>query len=213
VNRSKKDSVLKEYAKLAPRYDLRWDSYIRSSVKRTLARLPIREGERLLDVGCGTGQLLQALQTRPCNAELMGVDTTSEMLDVARSRLAKSTPLTVGQAEQLPFESASFDWLVSASVFHHIRKPGEALREFRRVLKPSGHLVITDWCHDYFACKILDVFLRAFNPSHFRTYTTRQCEVLLRESAFESIASERYRISFFWGLMTVWAEPSRKNET
>ena len=141
----------------------------------------------------------------------MGVDATSEMLGIARSRLAESIPLYVGQAERLPFESACFDWVVSSSVFHHIRKPREALAEFERILKPSGHLVITDWCHDYFACKILDIFLRTFNPSHFRTYTTRQCEALLGESAFESVTSERYRISFFWGLMTIRAEPARKN--
>jgi ubiquinone/menaquinone biosynthesis C-methylase UbiE len=206
MGQAKIDPVLKEYAKLAPQYDSRWAFYVRSSVENTLARLPLRGGDRVLDVGCGTGQLLAALQSLPPHVELFGVDLSSEMLSVARFRLANVLPLVAARAEQLPFRSATFDWVVSTSVFHYIREPGVALGEFHRLLKPNGSVVITDWCDDYLACKVCNLFLRGFSRSHFRSYTRDQCERLLRESSFEPVLVDRYRISRIWGLMTARAE-------
>ena len=206
MSRARTDPVLREYARLAPEYDSRWSFYVRSSVENTLARLPLRGGERVLDVGCGTGQLFAALQNRLSSVELLGVDPSREMLGVARSRLASGLPLVAARAEHLPFRDAAFDWVVSTSVFHYIREPRAALGEFHRLLKPTGSLIITDWCDDYLACKVCNLFLRAFSRSHFRTYTCDQCEQLLRESSFEPILVDRYRISRIWGLMTARAE-------
>ncbi len=206
MSRAKIDPVLREYARLAPRYDSRWSFYVRSSVENTLARLPLREGERVLDVGCGTGQLLAALHNRPSSMELLGIDPSRAMLRVARSRLGDALPLVGARAENLPFRDATFDWVVSTSVFHYIREPRAALGEFHRLLKPTGSLVITDWCDDYLACKVWNLFLRAFSRSHFRTYTRNQCERLLRESSFGPVLVDRYRISRIWGLMTARAE-------
>jgi ubiquinone/menaquinone biosynthesis C-methylase UbiE len=205
MSQGKSDPVAREYARLAPEYDSRWSFYVRSSLQNTLPRLDVREGEHVLDVGCGTGQLLAALHNRRLPVKLLGVDPSHEMLGVARSRLPNALPLMAARAEGLPFRDASFDWVVSTSVFHYLREPRAALAQFHRVLKPAGILVITDWCDDYLACKVCNLFLRAFSRSHFRTYTRDQCDHLLRESAFAPVLVDRYRISRIWGLMTARA--------
>ena len=206
INRKKNDPVLREYARLASQYDSRWSSYVRLSVDNTLARLPIREGQRVLDIGCGTGQLLADLHDRTPSAYSLGVDFSCEMLAVARTRLPNGFPLVASRAEQLPFADASFDWIVSSSMFHYLREPKVALAEFRRLLKPNGGLLITDWCDDYLSCKFLDVFLRVFSRSHNRTYPLQQLGQLLRESSFEPLAIDNYRVGGVWGLMTARAE-------
>lgn len=205
IRRRRNDPVLKEYARLASRYDSRWSSYVRLSVENTIARLPVREGQHVLDIGCGTGQLLAALRDRTPPAHSLGVDLSGEMLAVARSRLPSGFPLVASRAEQLPFLDASFDWIVSSSVFHYLHDPKVALAEFRRLLKPNGGLLITDWCDDYLSCKLLDVFLRVFNRSHIRTYTRQQLGELLRESSFDPLAIDTYRVGGIWGLMTARA--------
>ena len=71
-----------------------------------------------------------------------------------------------------------------------------------RVLRPNGRLVITDWCDDYIACRLCDLWLRAFNRAHFRTYGEKVCRHLLEEAGFIAVRVDAYRINWLWGLMT-----------
>ena len=64
--------------------------------------------------------------------------------------------LCEGWAEQLPFAAGQFDAVVSCNMFHYIRRPAEALREMRRVLRPGGRLIVTDWCDDFSPAEFAD---------------------------------------------------------
>jgi len=202
----RKESVVQEYARLALHYDRRWAFYVAATVHQTMKRLDLKPKERVLDVGCGTGELLKAVSQEFPKIEMAGVDPSAQMLHVARQKLTDRVKLKKGWAETLPFQNKSFDVLVSCSAFHFCREPIQALKEFRRVLKPKGRMVITDWCHDYFTCRVHDVFLRLFNHAHFKTYGSRELEALLRDSGFKSIKLERYKINWLWGMMTVQVE-------
>jgi len=71
-----------------------------------------------------------------------------------------------------------------------------------RVLKPSGLIIITDSCDNYWLCKIYDLFLRTFSHSHVKTYNTIECERLLKQENFSAIEVDQYNIDWFWGMMT-----------
>lgn len=200
-----RDHVLREYARLAARYDRKWAFYIQATSRETRARLRFEPNAALLDVGCGTGALLRELATSHPQARLAGIDPSPEMLAIARQRVPSAVELKTGWAEQIPFEEGMFDALVSCNVFHYVRRPRVALGEMARVLKPGGCLVITDWCDDYLACRICEVFLRRFNGAHFRVYGKQECARLLEETTWEDRAVERYKISWWWGLMTARA--------
>lgn len=195
--------MAEEYSRLAPVYDAKWSFYVESTIRETLARMAVRGGDRVLDVGCGTGTLLHELGRKCPEALLVGVDPVPEMLAVARRRLPSDVVLLEGRAERLPCEDGSFDVVVSCNVFHYIRQPIAALKEMGRVLRPGGELVITDWCDDYLACRLCDLYLRLFNPAHFKVYRQRECRRLLAEAGYLQPDIERYKISWLWGLMTV----------
>lgn len=197
-----KRHLIREYARIAADYERRWSFYLEATTRETLARLRLRPGDRLLDVGCGTGVLLYRLhQTHP-GLHLSGVDAVPEMLKIASAKLPPSVTLQHGWAEQLPFESEQFDVLVSCNMFHYVHEPVEALLEMRRVLHPGGMLFITDWCDDYLACRLCDLYLRLFDRAHFKTYGMHQCARLLRETGYGDVHVERYKINWLWGLMT-----------
>jgi ubiquinone/menaquinone biosynthesis C-methylase UbiE len=170
-----------------------------------MKRLDLKPTDRLLDVGCGTGTLLEAIvSVSPC-IEAVGLDPSPEMLNVARQKLCGRAELREGCAEALPFSERRFDVVVSCSAFHYWRKPALALREISRVLEPGGRLVLTDWCNDYLACRLFDLFLRLTNRAHFRTYGIREWKALLGPAGFTDVAIEPFKINWFWGLMTARA--------
>lgn len=127
------------------------------------------------------------------------------MLKIAQNKQIKDSALIASQAHCLPFRSKSFDIVVSCNAFHYLCKHEECLSDIARVLKPQGRNVITDWCDDYIACRVCDLFLRVFNRAHFKTYGRRACEHLLRNADYSNVQVERYKINWLWGLMTARA--------
>jgi ubiquinone/menaquinone biosynthesis C-methylase UbiE len=199
------EALLREYRRLAPCYDRRWANYVKASAHSTARRIELRHGQSLLDVGCGTGALLELLTERCPGVHLAGSDPCSAMLDIARVRVPASVSLVGAFAERLPFAGGCFDVVVSVSAFHFFHRPGEALAEMSRVLRPGGRLVITDWCDDFLTCRLCDWLLRWWDPAHATVYGSVQCQHFLEAAHFVGIQVERYKIDWLWGLMTATA--------
>lgn len=195
------DAVLTEYAALAPDYDRRWRRYVERSIRETLRRAAVRPGERVLDVGCGTGTMLLSLAQDCAGVFLSGVDPSPPMLQVARSKLPRDVGLCVAAAENLPFPDAAFDAVICTSVFHYI-KPEPALAEARRVLVPGGRVIITDWCDDFFWCRVCGVWLRWTGRPFSRIYRGSECAAELAAAGFVNVEIDRYKVSRLWGMMT-----------
>lgn len=108
-----------------------------------------RPGQRALDVGCGTGNLLLALGRATSGVELEGLDPDARMLARAgrKSRRA-AVPVTWrrGFAQELPFADHTVDRVFSCAMLHHLAPPAKdaMLAEVRRVLAPDGLLVLAD---------------------------------------------------------------------
>ena len=101
---------------------------------------------RILDVGCGTGDLTRLAARHYRAAEVVGVDFTRAMLDIAADRVRASGAeprIGFGEASalQLPLKDASFDVVMSAFVVRNLPRLGEAYRELKRVLVPGGTLL------------------------------------------------------------------------
>ncbi|MGA3220047.1 MAG: class I SAM-dependent methyltransferase [Acidimicrobiales bacterium] len=102
---------------------------------------------RLLDIGTGTGRLLDRLgQGRPGLA-LFGLDRSAGMLSAARQARAQLN-LVLGTAEALPFANESFDVVTTTLSFHHWSDQPKALSEVRRVLRPGGAFALADVSSD-----------------------------------------------------------------
>jgi ArsR family transcriptional regulator len=110
-----------------------------------LAGLPARVG-RLLDIGTGTGRLLELVAPRAESA--LGVDASREMLALARARLSERglSNCAVRQADmyRLPLPDSAYDTVTLQMVLHYAEDPAAALAEAARVLKPGGALLVVD---------------------------------------------------------------------
>jgi ArsR family transcriptional regulator len=98
----------------------------------------------LADLGCGTGRLSELLA--PNLSRIVGVDASPEMLAAAKERLSAfpNVELRPGELESLPIDDRTVDAAVLALVLHHTAEPSRVLSEARRVLRPSGRVLIVD---------------------------------------------------------------------
>ena len=106
-----------------------------------LHALEAKPPERVLDVGCGTGQLTARLARAFPASEVVGCDFSRGMLRHARAR-GRRPGWVQGDAGRLPFADGSFGAVVSTEAFHWFPAPDDALAEFRRVLAPRGRLLL-----------------------------------------------------------------------
>jgi ubiquinone/menaquinone biosynthesis C-methylase UbiE len=118
--------------------------------RRLVVEMALKRGQRVLDVGCGTGSLLLEVKAQQPGAEVVGIDPDPDILSIAREKArgaAVPIALDVGYADHLPYADGSFDHVVSTLAFHHLtsQERRAALREAMRVLRPGGGLHIGDF--------------------------------------------------------------------
>lgn len=200
-------SVTAQYDGWARVYDLFWRRYMNQTLPVAQQAAAVGASEKVLDVACGTGELLRRIVEDTPGAELTGVDLAPNMVEQARYKLAGETNARIEQADahDLPFDDDTFDVLVCANTFHYFTDPERVLREARRVLAPGGRLVLLDWCRDFWTCRVMDIFLRVVDPAYETCYTLDELTAALRSEGFETRDVFRYRFDFVWGMMVVEA--------
>ncbi|MBV9108646.1 MAG: class I SAM-dependent methyltransferase, partial [Gemmatimonadetes bacterium] len=141
-----------EYVSLAARYDRRWAAYNAQSLALLRPFVAGAELGRVLDLACGTANLLPRLGDWGARiADYVGVDLAPEMLLAARPKLAASpfpAAAVAADVAALPFEAGVFDTIITASALHDWPEPEPAFAEMRRVLRPGGRLLLLDWSRD-----------------------------------------------------------------
>lgn len=150
VNRA--EAAAAYFSRIAPQWDkIRSLHVAEREVENAIGRmLPEGVGD-LLDIGTGTGRMLEIFGPRVGRAE--GIDLSREMLAVARANLERAhlPNCTVRKADmyQLPFQANAFDAVTIHQVLHYADSPSRVIAEASRVLRPGGHLLVSDFApHD-----------------------------------------------------------------
>jgi ubiquinone/menaquinone biosynthesis C-methylase UbiE len=116
------------------------DAPARALYPHILGELKKRQFRSLLDVACGSGDLLTQVGT---SATLAGLEPSAEMVSAAKKQLGDRADVREGQASKVPWGDATFDVITSIGAFRGY-DPAVVLKEFARVLRPSGFIIIAD---------------------------------------------------------------------
>jgi ubiquinone/menaquinone biosynthesis C-methylase UbiE len=185
-----KDSVQGQFDRAA-------DSYRKSQVHasgedlQAIAQLVKAHAPQIvLDAGCGAGHT--AVTVAPFVERVTALDLSPAMLaqvkHLAQERSLDNITTRQGDVEAMPFDSDSFDMVLTRYSAHHWPNLGTALRECARVLKPQGRLIISDVIAPEEAAR--DTFLQAVellrDPSHVRDHSVAQWRALLNEAGFKA---------------------------
>jgi ubiquinone/menaquinone biosynthesis C-methylase UbiE len=207
--------LVEKYSRQADYYDRRWNlRWGEATLRAAMNAVPWEDLERVLDVGCGTGSLEEAVHGRLRPPQfLVGVDIALPMLQRAQQKLQDSESIRWinSPAEQLPFQSGSFDGLICNNSFHYYRQPLPVLKEFHRVLQPGGTLILVDWCYDFPGCKVSYWALRLAHHTYIHRYSLshvygrEEMSDLLFTAGFRLSSAESVGMDLGWGIMILRA--------
>jgi ubiquinone/menaquinone biosynthesis C-methylase UbiE len=145
--------------------------------------------DRVLDVGCGSGQFAVAIA--PLVAQVTGVDLTPEMLDEARAQQARAGVANIdwrqADATALPVADGAFDIVTSRSMLHHAADPAGALAEMRRACVPGGRIAVLDLTPAAEKAPAFDAIELLRDPSHARALTVGELRALGAELSLEEL--------------------------
>jgi ubiquinone/menaquinone biosynthesis C-methylase UbiE len=146
-------------------YDL-FSRFMRKDAERFFRRLGVTPGTRLLDVGCGAGQL--ALIATRAGAQVIGCDIATNWLKRARARAAaEGLEITFeeGDAESLPYADAQFDAVISLIGAMFAPRPDLVAAELTRVCRPGGMIAMANWTPDGFVGQMFRTMSKHIAPS------------------------------------------------
>lgn len=132
------------YDRVAETYEAIHAPRFREPARDLVEKAGIAEGDRVLDLGTGTGLVAQAAMDR--GGRVVGVDESLAMLRVAR-RARPSLDLVAADAIDLPFRPGTFDAVIGGFVIAHFTRPDTALFDVLRVLRPKGRIAFSVWAN------------------------------------------------------------------
>ena len=120
-----------------------YSKYGKISCENIYNYLKDKEYSKLLDVGCGTGYLINML-SKNYNAEFTGLDLSFEMINQANNKKIKNATFIEGLSDKIPFKDNTFDIVTCSQSFHHYPETDKPIQEAKRVLKQGGLYILSD---------------------------------------------------------------------
>src|SRR3954468_24217697 len=192
------------YDKLAKVYDLFFGPTLHPGRLQAIERMNIQPGERVLEVGVGTGINLALY---PREAAVTGIDFTASMLEKARERAARknAAPVRLLQmdAADLKFADGSFDIVYAPYLISVVPDPVKVAQEMHRVCRPGGRVIILN--HFLSANRLLSRIERLISPAtiHIGFKSDLDLPAFLAQAGLQPVSIEKVNWPRIWSLVTV----------
>ena len=198
------DFVEEVYDKLAKVYDFTFGPTLHRGRLQAIERMDIQSGERVLEVGVGTGINLSLY---PKNCSVVGIDFSGPMLEIARERAARkdvrNVRLVQMDAADLKFADNSFDIVYAPYVISVVPDPVKVAHEMRRVCRPGGRIIVLN--HFLSPNAILSRIERLISPFtiHIGFKADLDLPAFLAQAELRPQSIEKVNIPKIWSLITV----------
>jgi len=188
-----------------------------SAHRQLIDQAHLQPGQRILEIGCGTGNVTILVKTLYPAIEVVGLDPDPKALDRARRKADRqrvSVELDRGFSNELHYPDESYDRVLSAFMFHHLKRDEkkQSLLEIRRVLRPGGSLHLLDFggAHDRSEGFLAHLLHRS---EHVRDNSGDTILTLMREAGFADPTEVAQQRTIFGRIFYYHASQPRRSET
>lgn len=161
-----------------------------------LKKLSSLQYSTVLDLGCGTGEVMQTIILAAPDTKIYGIDISENMVRKAKEKLKNNASINVGDSEHLPYEDEMFDVVYCNDSFHHYPNPKTVMAEVSRVLKPRGTFIIGDCWQPFLSRTIMNIFMRFSNEGDVKIYSEREICSMLDEYFHDTVWQKVNHASF-----------------
>lgn len=159
--------------------------------------IPSKPKLKILDFGCGAGQIIEQMCTINPSSTYYGVDVSTSLINNNKKKFPECQFRTIRDGERLPFSSNFFDFILAADSIEHVHNTEIAFTEFARILKPKGRIVITTPYHGLIKNLMIILtnnFDLIFNPlgTHIRFFTKKSLSKCLSTVALKTTRIDYY---------------------
>ena len=166
-------------------------NFLTNSPKRgRIEEAEIKNNSKILDAGCGTGEFLKLLLLEKKNLKLYGIDVSDEMLKIAGKKLGKKANLKLFSVEKANFKNNYFDYVFSEDAFHHYADYDLVMKNFYRVLRKGGKLIIADFNFG----AILNKVFHWLEPGNNKMHSKKQFIELFKKYKFKKIKQKKINL-------------------
>ena len=190
VNSKLEEKNKKFFNKFASSYDAKifkkWQENIR---KKIIEEAGIKNNSKILDAGCGTGELLYILSKNK-KLKLYGIDVSDKMLEVAEKKLGERANLKLSSVEKMDFKNNSFDYIFSEDAFHHYANYDLVMKNFYRILKNGGKLIVADFNFGI----IINKIFHWLEPGNNKMHSKKEFIELFKKYGFKRIKQKKINL-------------------
>lgn len=151
---------------------------------------------KILDISCGTGELLKELHQKCPILELQGMDLSENMLAAAKKKLPSTIELRRGDVHNLPYHDNYFDLVMTTEAFHHYYDQAKALQEMIRVAKNNGKIIVNDI---NFLLRPIHYLFETLEPGCVKVNSRREMRELFEKTKLTNICQKR---NFLFSVIT-----------
>ena len=195
------DNVLKDYERIAGFYDTHWSDYTNAIHDWTLSRIKETQSpQSILDVGCGTGMMLQRLSEVFPSSDLTGLDTSPSMLKQAVENCPEARLVETNVDNDWPLcGEHRWDAVLSLSVLHHLEDHKAHFHRLHHYCSKDGAAYLADFALDSLSMTIGDIWWKMRLPSYVKAYSSKRLKQLIQESGFFEISEQQiFKPNNFW---------------
>jgi len=177
------------------KYDLFIQKTVGAAYQKMYAELckDISSNDEILEIATGTG--LIAFEIEPFAKQITAIDISPAMIDIAKKKQQEKNTtkllFEVGDSDNLPYESKTFDVVIASNVLHLLHEPEKTLAEIRRVLKPSGKAILPTFCHaENSSSQLISTFMHFFGFSARNKWTIKNYILFVEKAGFSVVKSK-----------------------